>query len=83
MVATPFAGLFSITLYGTKPSIALAQSDRVGGDKSLAVLPGGLLELHGAKLVSWTRLAAQVDAGTTTITVQVHGSLKILEGAYC
>eukprot|EP00026_Physarum_polycephalum_P000397 Phypoly_transcript_00398.p1 GENE.Phypoly_transcript_00398~~Phypoly_transcript_00398.p1 ORF type:complete len:1639 (+),score=189.82 Phypoly_transcript_00398:311-4918(+) len=69
-VDAPFAGELSITLYGAKPATSDAQSDRVGGDKSLAVLPGGLLELHGAKLVSWTRLAAQADAGATTITVQ-------------
>ncbi len=53
-------------MYGPKP--AVGQSDRLGGDKSVAVL-GGHLSLHGKKLVSWTRLAVTAHPGDSQITV--------------
>lgn len=41
------------------------------GTKVLAVLPGGTLELHGARrdAVSWTHLAASAQPGATSITL--------------
>lgn len=65
---TPFNGSLSVTIFGAVPEVA--QTDREGGDKSLAVFNGGILSLHGAKLVSWTRLEQPAAANSTTIVVQ-------------
>jgi hypothetical protein len=64
----PFGGFLNITIYGAKPPAALAQSDRVCGDKSVAIL-GGILMLHGKKLHSWTRLAVTASPGDSQITI--------------
>lgn len=37
------------------------------GAKALAVLPGGLLEMHGESRITWTRLSATADAGAMTL----------------
>lgn len=39
------------------------------GDKFLAAMAGGALELHGERRVSWTQLAATAPAGATSISV--------------
>lgn len=65
---SPVTGSLSITLVGAKPEVA--QTDREGGDKSIAVFNGGKLSLHGAKLFSWTRLEVPAINNATSITVQ-------------
>lgn len=57
-----YTRLFTITLTG-------ADSGGTGsvGTKTLAVFPGGALELHGDTRLGWTRLATTATAGTTTL----------------
>ncbi len=40
------------------------------GTKVLAVLPGGTLDLHGARRLAWTRLAATAEAGATVLQLE-------------
>lgn len=61
----PYGGSFNITLNGQN----IGCSDRVGGDKSLAVFSGAVLSLHGKKLSSWTRLAATAGTGTNQVSL--------------
>jgi cell migration-inducing and hyaluronan-binding protein len=40
------------------------------GTKVLAVLPGGTLDVHGARRLAWTRLASTADAGATSLQLE-------------
>lgn len=69
-IDSPFQGSLDITIYGPKPVAGTEQADRVGGDKAIAVFSGGKLDLHGAKLSTWTCLTVQASSGDSFITVE-------------
>jgi hypothetical protein len=60
----PHDGNFAMTIVGSRP---VAGRTEPGGVKGLAVFSGGVLSLHGAKNVSWTRLSASAAANSTQI----------------
>ena len=80
------AGIFSNPIpSGVQTSIRFVvknESQFVGGplfqptDTGLWVMSGGRAELHGAPVTSWTRLAANVNPGSTTITVDNDANWK-------
>lgn len=55
---SPYLQNFTLTLTNTPPNT---------GEKSFEVMAPGVLELHGAPRVSWTRLRASAAAGATTL----------------
>ncbi len=73
----PYGGDYNITIYGNKPAAGAEQGDRVGGDKSVAVLNGGVLSLHGKKLSSWTRLSKTANVGDGQIEVFDAGDWQV------
>ena len=62
----PYTRRFTLTLTGSDPGAANAEV----GTKVLAVLPGGTLDLHGERRLSWTRLSATAATGMTTLSLQ-------------
>lgn len=62
---TPYNGVLTVNLKGNKPQIM--QTDMMGGDKSLFVPEGGVIDFHGAKRHSWSRLLQTVNAGDSQI----------------
>jgi hypothetical protein len=65
---TPFAHRAVVTLTGNNPDKKTPFSDGVG-NKVLAVLAGGKLELHGAAKTSWSKLAKTALVGETSLEV--------------
>lgn len=61
---TPHLQRFTLTLTGTDVPVANGV-----GTKVLAVFPGGVLDLHGARRTGWTRLAATASPGATALTL--------------
>lgn len=61
----PFTHRAVITLTGERS----ADTEQGMGDRYLAAMGGGRLELHGPKLHSWTLLARDAQAGDSSITV--------------
>ena len=64
--AEPYTHRFTLTLTGSDPGTLTAEV----GTKVLAILPGGTLDLHGQRRLSWTRLAATAAAGAATLSLQ-------------
>eukprot|EP00026_Physarum_polycephalum_P001401 Phypoly_transcript_01402.p1 GENE.Phypoly_transcript_01402~~Phypoly_transcript_01402.p1 ORF type:complete len:620 (+),score=52.01 Phypoly_transcript_01402:781-2640(+) len=62
----PYTGKFVIDLTGQKPADTSSLTYGVG-IKGLAAVGGGVIDLHGATLVSWSRLAVTANPGATTI----------------
>jgi hypothetical protein len=65
--ASPFTGKLTVTLLGVDDD-----EDVMGmgmGDKFLAAMGGGQLELHGEERVSWTQLAQTLVPGDTTLVL--------------
>ncbi len=61
---TPFAGRFTLTLTGSDPNV-----DVFGvGTKFLAAF-GGVVDLHGAPKLAWTRISRHANAGATQLTL--------------
>jgi hypothetical protein len=64
--AQPIVNSVGIELWGTNVS-----EDVMGmGTKGLMVMSGGLLKLHGAPRLSWTKLDASAAAGSSRITLK-------------
>lgn len=62
---SPFTDELTITLVGDDDG-----DDVMGmGDKFLAVMGSGVLELHGEPRLSWTQLAATAPVGATSLTL--------------
>ena len=62
----PFTHKATITLYGNRTAIPLP----VYGSKNIAVRGGAVLMYGQPKLPTWTRLAATVNTGDTSITLR-------------
>ena len=69
----PFTKQATITLTGADTG-----ADNLGmGEKFIGVMGTGTLDLHGAPLTSWTRLAQTAAVGAKTITVSDSSGWKV------
>ncbi len=72
---TPFLHRLVLTLVGTN-----AAEDVMGmGTKFLGAMSGGIIQLHGATRVNWTRLATTALKGSAQITLQIAPSWRVGE----
>ena len=63
-----YSGDFTLTLKGEQPESFMHMGHDMGW-RALLALNGGTLNLHGEDRVEWTRLDANVEAGSNSITM--------------
>jgi G8 domain len=68
--AQPFTNKGAIELWGTDP----LQNILGMGTKNLAVMSGGMLSLHGKNRLAWTKLDANVSAGSSRLILKDDAS---------
>ncbi len=63
---SPFEQKFTLTLIGSKTD----ENVMGAGTKFLMAMNGGLIDLHGSPRVSWTKLGATADSGSTRLKLR-------------
>jgi len=63
--AAPFLGRLQVTLDGSPDHPGMG----MGGNRAIAVMAGGRMEVYGERRTSWTHLGASVAAGASQITL--------------
>ena len=77
----PFEGEAEILLTGRKDSYQLDGDYRQNGEKFLAVMAGGSLEIHGRNKLSWTKLSKTVHPPVTHHhSVEPSGVSRLVKG---
>ena len=71
--AAPFLGRLLVTLDGSPDDPGMG----MGGNRAIAVMAGGRMEVHGERRTSWTHLGASVAAGASQITLATDADWRV------